>query len=60
MIYTYDILLNWTKNLHLIEFFEWNLEDDLEHIKKIPIFRVSDKVIKDLLTSKNTRSSVFK
>ena len=52
MIYTYDILLNWTKNLHLIEFFEWNLEDDLEHIKKIPIFRVSDKVIKDLLTSK--------
>ena len=52
MIYTYDILLNWTKNLHLIEFFEWNLEDDLEHIKKIPIFRVSDETIKDLLTSK--------
>ena len=52
MIYTYDILLNWTKNLQLIEFYEWNLEDDLEHIKKIPIFRVSDKVIKDLLTSK--------
>ena len=52
MIYTYDILLNWTKNLHLIEFFEWNLEDDLEHIKKIPIFRVSDEAIKDLLTSK--------
>ena len=28
------------------------LEDDLEHIKKIPIIRVSDKFIKDLITSK--------
>ena len=52
MIYTYDILLNWTNEERLKEFFEWNLEDDLEHIKKIPIIRVSDKFIKDLITSK--------
>ena len=52
MIYTYDILLNWTKDDRLKEFFEWNLEDDLEHIKKIPIIKVSDRFIKDLLTSK--------
>ena len=52
MIYKYDILLNWTKDDRLKEFFEWNLEDDLEHIKKIPIIKVSDRFIKDLLTSK--------
>ncbi len=52
MIYTYDILLNWTKDLRLKEFYEWNLEDDLEHIKKIPIIRISEAMLKDLLISK--------
>ena len=52
MIYTYDILLNWTKDTRLKEFYEWNLEDDLEHIKKIPIIRVKNIMLKDLLTSK--------
>ena len=52
MIYTYDILLNWTKELRLKEFYEWSLDDDLEKIKKIPLIRVSDNFIKDLLVSK--------
>ena len=52
MIYTYDILLNWTKGERLKEFYEWNLEDDLEHIKKMPIIRISESFLKDLLTSK--------
>ena len=52
MIYTYDILLNWTKDERLKEFYEWNLEDDLEHIKKMPIIRISASFLKDLLTSK--------
>ena len=52
MIYTYDILLNWTNEDRLKEFFEWRIEDDLEHIKKIPIIKVNDRFIKDLLTSK--------
>ena len=52
MIYTYDILLNWTEELRLKEFYEWSLDDDLEHIKKIPLIRVSDNFIKDLLVSK--------
>ena len=52
MIYTYDILLNWTKEERLKDFYEWDLEDDLEHIKKIPIIRISDTMLKDLLTSK--------
>lgn len=52
MIYMYDILLNWTDRLRLNEFFEWNLDDDLEHIKKIPLIKVNDNLIKDLLISK--------
>ena len=52
MIYTYDILLNWTKEERLKEFYEWNLEDDLEHIKKMPIIRIRESLLKDLLTSK--------
>ena len=52
MIYTYDILLNWTKEERLKEFYEWNLEDDLEHIKKIPIIKITEKMLQDLLTSK--------
>ena len=52
MIYIYDILLNWTKNLKLREYFEWQINDDLEHIKRIPLIKVSDNLIKDLLVSK--------
>lgn len=52
MIYTYDILLNWTKDNKLLDFYEWTLEDDLEHIKKIPIIKISDVMLKDILTSK--------
>ena len=52
MIYTYDILLNWTKEERLKEFYEWNLEDDLEHIKKMPIIRIRESLLKDLLNSK--------
>ena len=52
MTYTYDILLNWTKEERLKEFYEWTLEDDLEHIKKMPIIRIRESLLKDLLTSK--------
>ena len=52
MIYTYDILLNWTKDERGKDFYEWSLEDDLEHIKKIPIIKISEIMLKDILTSK--------
>ncbi len=51
MIYIYDILLNWSKGAMINEFYEWSLDDDLEHIKKIPLVKVSDMTIKDMLTS---------
>ena len=59
MIYTYDILLNWTKDAKLLDFYEWDLEDDLEHIKKMPIVRVSDTLMQDLLISKVTIDKAF-
>jgi len=41
MIYIYDLILNWS-NKRRYEFFEWNNNDEIEYIKKIPIFRISN------------------
>ena len=50
MIYIYDILLNF--NLDFYEFFEWEKNDMIYHIKKIPIFKVNSKLIEDLINKK--------
>lgn len=49
MIYVYDIILNWTDNNKVYEFFEWELNDEFEHIKKIPLFKVDFNVYNELL-----------
>lgn len=41
MIYVYDLLLNFQDVDRLVEFFEWSDDDLLEHIKKIPLFRIN-------------------
>ena len=41
MIYVYDLLLNFQDVGRLVEFFEWSEQDVLEHIKKIPLFRIN-------------------
>lgn len=46
MNYVYDILLNF--NPYFYEFFDWNLKDRIDHIRKIPIFKVSTKMLEDL------------
>lgn len=51
MIYVYDILLNWFQKEALVEFFEWELNDELEHVKKIPLLKVDSSLIHDLYTS---------
>ena len=38
MNYIYDILLNFKEDLY--DFFDWNYSDDIEHIRKIPVFRI--------------------
>lgn len=48
MNYIYDILINLQKKLY--DFYEWNLSDDIMHIRKIPLIKVKTE---DLLNIKN-------
>ena len=59
MYYYYDILLNFGSEEALYEFYEWESEDTIEFIKKIPLFRVSTKVLKDQLKYKTIFSNEF-
>lgn len=49
MIYVYDIILNWTDDDKVYEFFEWELNDDIEHIKRIPLFKIESNLFNELL-----------
>jgi hypothetical protein len=49
MNYIYDILLNFNNNFY--DFFEWNINDDIIHVRKMPIFRVDSNTLKDLTYS---------
>ena len=48
MTYIYDILLNWNKEV-VYDFFEWEKTDKVEHVKKIPLFRIERGIIQDIL-----------
>ncbi len=50
MYYFYDLLLNFNEVAY--EFYEWEEDDDIEFIKKIPLFKVSKTCFKDLLEYK--------
>lgn len=41
MIFIYDLILNWY-SLKKYEFFEWEDSDEVEYVKKIPIFKVDN------------------
>ena len=49
MYYYYDILLNFQDNPNLFEFYEWEEKDDIDFVKKIPLFRISKVTLKYLL-----------
>lgn len=59
MTYIYDVLLNFTDDERIIEFFEWEENDYPEHIKKIPLIRVSTKTLDDLLNKKIRVEKLF-
>lgn len=46
MNFIYDILVNFNEK-DIFEFFEWNHQDNIEHLKKIPIFKISTQTLKD-------------
>jgi len=48
MIYVYDIILNWNDNDKVYEFFEWEINDELEHIKKIPLFKIESNLFDEI------------
>lgn len=48
MNYIYDILLNF--NTELIDFFEWEKNDLITHIKKIPIYKIDIEDFQKILT----------
>jgi len=47
MIYIYDILLNFNDK-RLLDFYEWDLTDNIYDMKRVPLFRVDSKTINDL------------
>lgn len=49
MNYIYDIYLNLNENL--FDFFDWNKNDKIIHIKKIPIFKINDNFFRSLLAN---------
>ena len=46
MNYIYDILLNY--NEYLYDFYDWNEEDNISHIRKIPLYKINKKTMEDL------------
>lgn len=57
MNYIYDILLNFNKNLY--EFYDWNLNDNIEHIRKIPVFKIDHESLWDIKNNKISFSFEF-
>lgn len=55
MNYIYDVLINFNKGNY--DFFDWELDDNICHIRKIPLFKVSSN---DLLNISNSIIQVDK
>lgn len=47
MVYIYDILLNFGKK-EIIDFYDWEVNDDIYSIKRIPLFKVNTKKLIDI------------
>ena len=50
MNYIYDILLNFQKEYY--EFYEWNKNDEIYHMRKIPIIKINDKQFEEIKNNK--------
>lgn len=46
MNYIYDIMLNFNENLY--DFYDWNRNDSILHIRRIPIYKVSSIILYDI------------
>lgn len=59
MIYIYDILLNFTDSNRILEFYEWDNSDFIDHIKRIPLYRISTEKIDCIIHNKIKVDSKF-
>lgn len=50
MNYIYDILINLQRKMY--DFYEWNISDDITHIRKTPIFKIRTNNLLDLKNNK--------
>ena len=51
MTYMYDVILNFTSN-NYFDFFEWNKNDLLLNIKKVPIICIDENILYDFINCK--------
>lgn len=51
MNYIYDIYVNFQK--YCYDFYEWNRNDNIIHIKKIPVFKISEPVFRNIIKNEN-------
>lgn len=49
MNYVFDVCLNFNKEL--INFYEWNDEDEVLYFLKIPVFKIEDDLIEDFINN---------
>lgn len=57
MTYIYDILLNF--NEKLIEYFEWDESDKIKYIKKIVLFKINSKSLREIINNEVVFSDDF-
>lgn len=50
MNYIYDILINLQRRMY--DFYEWNVSDDITHVRKTPIFKIKTSDFLDLKDNK--------
>lgn len=50
MNYIYDILINLQRKMY--DFYEWNISDDITHVRKIPIFKIRTNNLLELKNNK--------
>ena len=59
MSFIYDILLNFSDSNKIYEFYEWEQNDNLINVKKIPIFKVMTDTLLDIYNYKVKFSDDF-
>lgn len=57
MNFIYDILINFNENLY--DFYEWNISDNVSHLRKIPLFRVNSNTLEQIKNSNFKVESEF-